>query len=520
LPRWAVKTPHRFVTRGERNFFRWARFDGMVVPAKKGTRVMRRMVVAGVGSLAVLAATLPPLEVSAQGAQSISASDKAAGAKANPELLAQFGGAYAGPQADYVRRVGQKIAVQSGLSNAQSDFTITLLNSSVNNAFAIPGGYVYVTRQLMGLMNNEAELASVMGHEAAHVAARHANSRSRTSTITGIGSLILGVLTGSEAIGQIAGQAAQLYTLRFSRQQEYQADDLGITYLAKAGYDPMASSTMLASLAAQSALDARLANQAGRSVPSWASTHPDPASRVTRAAQNAAKTGVKSGVLNAAAFLTAVDGVLVDDDPSQGTIDGQSFRHRDLRIAFTVPSGFAMANSPSAVSISGNGGQGKFESAPYDGSLPRYLATVFKALDESGRVVPGAVTTSRVNGIDAATASARANTQSGVVDVTVFAYAIDAKTAYHFVMLTPAGQGAGPFEPLFQSFKRLTSQEAATIKPRRIDVVTVGKSDTIASLSAKMAYAAFRTERFLTLNALRPDAVLRPGQKVKLVIYG
>ena len=454
-------------------------------------------------------------------AASISASDKAAGAKAHPQLLAEFGGAYPGKQADYVRRVGQKIAVQSGLSNAQGDFTVTLLNSSVNNAFAIPGGYIYVTRQLLGLMNDEAELASVMGHETGHVAARHASSRSRTSTIAGIGSLIIGVLTGSSQIAQIAGQAAQLYTLKFSRGQEYQADDLGITYLARAGYDPMASSTMLASLAAQSALDTRVANQSGRSTPEWASTHPDPASRVARAAQNAVKTGVKGGVRNREAFLAALDGALYDDDPKQGTIDGQTFSHADLRLRFTVPDGFAMANGADAVSISGSGGQAQFKGAAFTGDLRQYVSDAFRALAGNGAAINfGDISTTRVNGIDAATAIGRADTQSGPVDVTVFAYAFDGKTAYHFVTLVPAGQGSGAFQSLFQSMRRLTSAEAATIRPRKISVLSVGRADTIASLSARMAYSTFKTERFLTLNALSPSASLRPGQKVKIVVYG
>ena len=107
----------------------------------------------------------------------ITASEKKQGSDAHPALLAEFGGAYDASQAAYVRQVGQNIAVQSGLSNARSDFTVTLLNSPVNNAFAIPGGYVYVTRQLMALMNNEAELAGVLGHEVGHVAARHSKSR-------------------------------------------------------------------------------------------------------------------------------------------------------------------------------------------------------------------------------------------------------------------------------------------------------------------------------------------------------
>lgn len=119
----------------------------------------------------------------AQGtAQAISSADRKQGAEAHPQLLQEFGGAMTGPQAAYVETVGKNIAVQSGLSNARGDFTVTLLNSPVNNAFAIPGGYVYVTRQLAALMNNEAELAGVLGHEVGHVAARHAAKRQSTAT--------------------------------------------------------------------------------------------------------------------------------------------------------------------------------------------------------------------------------------------------------------------------------------------------------------------------------------------------
>ncbi|MGE0775046.1 MAG: M48 family metalloprotease, partial [Sphingomonadaceae bacterium] len=204
----------------------------------------------------------------AQTVRSISASEKAQGAKAHPELLKEFGGAYRGPQAAYVERVGKKIAVQSGLSNSERDFTVTLLDSPVNNAFAIPGGYVYVTRQLLALMNDEAELASVLGHEVGHVAARHSNKRSTTSTLGGILAAGIGVLTGSSELGQIAGYGAQFYTLRFSRTQEYAADDLGIRYLRGAVYDPYAAADMLASLNAISSLEARVAGKDANAMPS------------------------------------------------------------------------------------------------------------------------------------------------------------------------------------------------------------------------------------------------------------
>lgn len=170
--------------------------------------------------------------------QAISASDKAAGAKANPQLIREFGGAVAGPQAAYVEGVGKTIAFQSGLGNARSDFTVTLLNSPVNNAFAVPGGYVYVTRQLVALMNNEAELAGVLGHEVGHVAARHAAKRESAATRNSIfgvlGTVLAGALLGNSALGQIGQRifstGSQLLTLKYSRGQETEADALGVNY--------------------------------------------------------------------------------------------------------------------------------------------------------------------------------------------------------------------------------------------------------------------------------------------------
>ena len=198
-----------------------------------------------------------------------SATEKSQGAKYHPEILKEFGGSMESPQTAYVVRVGKNIAVQSGLGNAQSDFTVTLLNSSANNAFAIPGGYVYITRQLVALCNSEAEMAGVLGHEVGHTAARHSKKRQKQSTIAnilGVGGTILGSVLGDSggllgAVGgglkQYSGTLAQVFSLKYSRGQEEQADDLGIRYLSKAGYDPTALSAMLNSLALQTSVDAR-----------------------------------------------------------------------------------------------------------------------------------------------------------------------------------------------------------------------------------------------------------------------
>ncbi|BBD97467.1 peptidase M48 Ste24p [Sphingobium amiense] len=454
----------------------------------------------------------------------ISAQDKASGAKQHPELLKEFGGAYAGPQARYVETVGRRIAVQSGLSNAQGDFTVTLLNSPVNNAFAIPGGYVYVTRQLMALMNDEAELAGVLGHEVGHVAAQHGQRRQKAAQRNAIGGALLGALAGAflgdsglaGVVQKGIGTGSQLLTLKFSRTQEYEADDLGIRYLASAGYDPRALSSMLASLAAQSSLDAQLSGNA-HSMPEWASTHPDPASRVNRALQAAQATRSAATTRNRDAFLTAVDGVLYGDDPKQGVIDGNRFRHPDLRLAFTAPSGFGMENGTDAVSISGSGGQAQFSGGASAGSLDAYVSAVFARLGgNSGGAPQGEVQRTTINGLPAAWRTVRASTQSQQVDATVFAYDFGGKY-YHFLLLTPAGQGVGPFAPLVESMQRLSAQDAAAIRPRRVQVVTVKAGDTVQSLAKRMAYTDYPLERFLTINALGRDATLRPGARVKIV---
>lgn len=473
--------------------------------------MIRTSALATAATLALLGATPSP-------AQSISAADKAQGAKANPELLAEFGGAYSGPQAAYVTSVGKRIALQSGLSNAQGDFTVTLLNSPVENAFAIPGGYIYVTRQLLALMNSEAELASVMGHEVGHVAARHAAGRNRTASIGGVLAGIVGAVAGGGVLGQLAGtaanSAAQLYTLKYGRNQEYAADGLGVQYLAKAGYDPYAAADMLAQLGAETELQARIAGRDANAVPGWASTHPNSADRIRRAAELARKTGRPETVpAQDTAYLRRLDGLLYDDDPAQGVIDGQTFRHPALRVRFTAPAGYSIANGTDAVTIAGQGGQAQFRTAAATSDLPGFIAARFRAL---GAASAGQVTTGTAGGLTYASSTVRASAGGRAVDATVVAYRFPAAT-HHFTLVTPAGSGTGPFRSLIASVASLSPSEAAAIKGKRIRILTVKAGDTVDTLARQMAYPSFQRERFLTLNGLEQGATLRPGMLVKVV---
>jgi predicted Zn-dependent protease len=450
-------------------------------------------------------------------------------AQQHPEVVAEFGGAETGPRATYVESVGRRIAAYSGTANAGQVYHFTTLNSAVENAFAVPGGYVYITRQLMGIMNDESELAFAVGHETGHIAANHHQRRQSAATnnsILGVLGSVLGAVVGNNVFGSMISQSAQQYSkmrlLSFGRDQEYQADQLGIRYMTAAGYDPTGSATMLAQLTRTSALEARLQGDRNRSTPEWASTHPLSENRMAQAAQLARQTGrAGQGLRNRDAFLAQLDGVIVDDDPAQGVIDGRSFTHPDLGMQFIVPTGYMMQNGTRAVSIQGSAGQAQFGGGRSTGGIDNYIYQVIQKLTGGrAQVQLGQIQRTTVNGIPASYVVGRANTQSGAIDVGVFAYQWDRDTIYHFVSLTRGGQGLTPFAPMLNSLRRISPAEAASIRPKVIDVVAVQRGDTVQSLANRMAYRDFQLDRFLALNGLAANSTLAPGQKVKLVVYG
>ena len=267
--------------------------------------------------------------------------------------------------------VGRRVAAYSGTANAGQVYHFTALNSAVENAFAVPGGYVYVTRQLMGIINDEAELAFVVGQE-------RATSR-RTTTSAPIGpaqqrdlgcaGLILGAAVGNNAFGGLISQGAQQFSkarlLSFSRNQEYQADVFGIRYITAAGYDPNAGTTMLSQLTRSAALEARLQGDQNRSAPEWASTHPLSENRMAQAGQLARQTGrAGQGLRNRDAYLGQLEGAMVDDDPAR-VIDGH-LRPSRPRYAVRRPTGYLM-NGTRAVTIQGSGGQAQFSGGRHTG---------------------------------------------------------------------------------------------------------------------------------------------------------
>lgn len=466
------------------------------------------------GALAALAAQV----ATPAAAQIIKPNERAQAIKQHPQIVAQFGGAISGPVATYVSNVGAKVATTAGLKD---QCTFTVINSDVVNAFAVPGCYIYITRGLLVIMNSEDELASVLGHEVGHIVGKHSMKRTQASTLSTLGAIALGIATKSDEIMQTAGQLAQVYTLSYSRKQENESDDFGVRYLQANGYNLYAASDMLAALAAQEALDAKVKNRQSRDVPTWARSHPITTERVSRTA-NAARAAKASREVPpelVRPYLTALSGLRVGDDPEQGFVDGRRFSHPSMKITFEVPQGFSLNNTPEAVEIAGpNNLKGKFGGgSAFSGGLDAYA--IAKAKETLGQTPAtlGIATPGTTNGMPTVTLLARAQTRSGLVDVGVIAYNLNGR-AFHFVMMGPA-DGLTPTFPITQTFRELSANEIAALRPREIEIVTVRTGDTVASLSARMAYPDFKTERFLMINGMSAERPLRAGELLKIVRF-
>ena len=475
-------------------------------------------------SVALLAVT----PAAAQQVRYLNPRDVAEAQREHAAIVQELGGAETGARAAYVESVGRRVGAFAGVANPSQALHFTTINSAVENAFSVPGGYVYVTRQLMTLMDDESQLAFALGHEVAHIAGNHAHLRqqyAQRTNIFGVLGQVLGAVLGGSVFGnmisQSSAQAAQMRTLSFSREQEYQADTLGLRYMMAAGYDPAGAAGILSALARNSALEQRLQGRNSRETPEWARTHPLEQNRMAVALRAGQATGrLGKGIRNRDLFLSQLQGVYVDDDPAQGVIEGPTFTHPDLRIQFSVPTGFLMSNGTRAVTVSGSTGKAQFRQSP-SANLDQSIMYAFQQLTE-GRMqlsVPPPQRTT-INGMPAAITTARVNTSSGMIDASVAAFQWNANRVFYFVMLTRGGYGVGPFIPMINSLRRISDREAAVIRPRVIDIVTVRPGDTIQSLGSRMAYREYRIERFMSLNGLLPNSALVPGQKVKLVVYG
>jgi len=436
------------------------------------------------------------------------------GREEHPKVLAEFGGAYDDPALNrYVSSVGDFLVQTSERSDLK--FTFTILDTPVVNAFALPGGYVYITRGLLALATNEAEVAGVLGHEIGHVTARHTAERYGQTVAANIASVGLGVLLGGEA-AQAGGALGGLLLRSFSREQEFEADMLGGRYLARAGYDTGAMAGFLSQLQAHSRLEAELAGQPEKADEfDIMQTHPRTADRIEQALAQANATPVADPLVAQNVYYDKIDGMIYGDKADEGYIRGRTFAHPKLKFAFEVPQGFRLYNQSRAVVA--RDGEGKaiiqFDRAPkpYAGSMTDYLTRVWGA-----NVRLTGVEAITVNGVPAATAAVSRNGK----DYRLVALRYDAETIYRFIFVSARERTAAlnvPFRETTYSFRKLSDAEAAALKPRRLRIYQVKAGDTPTKVAARMPFGDDNLKHFLVLNGLTETSTLAPGQRVKIV---
>ncbi|MFV3075186.1 M48 family metalloprotease [Niveispirillum fermenti] len=447
--------------------------------------------------------------------------EAAIGAQQHPEMLKEFGGRYEDAKLQaYVDRLGQQLAARTEVPGTR--YTFTVLDSPIVNAFALPGGYVYVSRGLMALANSEAELAGVVGHEIGHVTARHSADRYGRGVLAQGGALLAGILLGQQA-GQVAQSGAQVALAGFSRSQELQADNLGIRYMTAAGYDPREMAGFLSSMGRHAQLEALLAGQPGRADQfSYLQTHPPTGDRAERATAAAAQMGGANLLVRQSEYMQAIDGMIYGDSAQNGFVRGRVFAHPGMDFRFEVPDGFRLLNSDQAViGLGPEGSQIVYSQGQADGA---YSAADYIANAWAKGVQLGELRSLTIGGLPAATAVTQLSGQSGPAFARLVAISAGTAGRYHRFLLSSPPALASRLDPGFldtaNSFRRLTAAEKAGLKPYRIKVVQVKQGERVADFVARMPLKDHADERFRVLNNIPPGTEPRPGVWVKTIVEG
>lgn len=448
------------------------------------------------------------------------------GTEEHPKMLKQFGGAYNDRELSvYVRDLGLRLAKESELPDLP--WTFTVLNDTNVNAFALPGGYVYVTRGLMALASDEAELAGVLSHEIGHVTARHTAQRYSSAMAANIGVQVLGVLSQAAGLGRAGGDiaaiGANIALKSYSREQELESDMLGVRYMTRLGYDSQALVSFFAKLRAHQALEAKLAGKDESTVDqnNILATHPRTQDRIQQAIDLAEKNGAGPVQRGAERYLAEIDGMVFGDAPEQGIVRGRTFTHPDLNFRFEVPEGFKLQNTTDLVlATHDNGAIIKFAGAPADevrkaGGMRQFMESVW-----GGDIRLKNIEWLDINGMRAVTGTARVWTGSKNIDVRRIVIEQGRDAFWRFQFETPPNETDAlglPLRETTYSFRAPTPRELAAAQPYRVRVVEVGRGVTTQDLIASMALSDLKAEWFESLNGIAPDDAVQAGQKVKII---
>lgn len=476
--------------------------------------------VAATGCLGACIGTNPATgRTSFTGLQSV-ADDVALGRREHPKLVAQFGGEYDNARLQsYITQLGRRAAVYAEFQ--EFPYTFTIVNSPIVNAFALPGGFVYVSRGLITLASNEAELMGVISHEIGHVNARHTAERIASSQAAQLGVVGLAILTGQQELAQIGGSIAGLVLQQFSQSQEHEADSLGVRYMSKAGYDPDGMASFLNALRENAMIEAQKAGLPAGKVDerNIMATHPRTIDRVRRASAEAAQAVAPGNRVGRQDYLGAIEGMLYGDDPRQGVVRDGRFVHPGLRMSYAIPKGFAVQNGASQV-VAQDPASGAVLVFDMGRAAQSVDMATYLSRDWAREVRVQDLRRTTINGIQAAMGWSRVQGRGGTQIVRALALRGDGTQVFRLRFVT-SPKDASRFDKTYRdvanSFSRLTPREAAEIKPYRLKVVAISPGDTVAKLSRGLPEGRFSEAIFRVLNDLAPNQRLPSSGNVKVV---
>ena len=438
----------------------------------------------------------------------------AAAQREHLRLMSAFGGEYRAPMAKRViEEIIAKLAASSG--KADSDYEVTLLNSPVVNAFALPNGRLYLTRGLLALANDKAEMAAVVAHEIAHVQARHAVERAELQQRSELVQRVVSQVLEDPVAGALVQARSRVSIASFSRQQELEADLIAVRAIAAAGYDPYGASRFLASLGRttshRSMLMGERAGQRGLDI---LSTHPSTTERIQLTLASARQISAPGlGIRDKEGWLAALDGLTFGDEPKDGIVRGRRYVNPSLGLSFTAPEGLTLESTSDAVlGVGANGNRAmRFDSVQIEGNqtLESYVGAGWIE-----GVTPGPVETLSINGLPAALTSGRGT------DWNFRLAAIQSnQRTFRFIF---AAKGTDSdldrqFRSVIGSFRQLSASEASAVKPLRLKIVTAGSGDTLATLAGQMANDDKGPDQFAILNGLDRNAGPVAGQRYKII---
>ncbi len=435
--------------------------------------------------------------------------DDIIGARENPRIVASYGGIYSDRPAEIMlaQIVGKLLAAAD---QPNTRFTVTVLDSAEVNAFALPGGYIYVTRGILALANDQSELAAVLAHEIAHVVLKHARARTNRIRTTEIVDKVVTGVFGADPSTDQSSNKAKLSLAAFSQAQELAADKEGILIAGKAGFDPHAAGRFLGAMGRFAQFNSGGSDQGD----DFLSSHPSTPDRIQKATENARAFFGAPGIGTRARpeYMTAIAGILYGDSPKQGAIIGRKFVHPTLKFTFSVPENYALQISGGAVvGVAGDGEAVRFDSAEVPGSM--VLADYLKSGWIAG-LKPETVTTASQGGLDTASGIAATDQWNFRVEVIRFQGRV-----YRFIFAARIDSElfSRAAASTLKSFRAATNADLRQVRSLSIKTVSAGAVDTADSLARKMAEVPNATNLFYILNNLYPGDPVTPGAAYKVV---